>query len=353
MTQQFRFCGNSFRADTYMGCTFGCDYCFANNRKFSNKGNFDTIRLLDIEDIERQYNSINEPKITTNIFKALNQELLQHNVPIHLGGMSDPFQPCEFKFGNTMKFLKIFKDYPIVISTKTSYLPDEYFDIIDPKTKTFQISLFTDNDETLNKFEANTPTVEERINFIKLLKSKGYWVSVRIQPIINIDEAISLIKKLDEIVDYITVEHLKVSSSCPNKQRMEFFKKLGIDAGKYKLRHNYYKLPFMDIKNNIAKIKEVYKGNLGCGDNEMLTESTTCNCCGLDTMPIAFKNWIGYNYLNIAKTGHKEHWYPQSRINTGIIMTSTFKKHNPNDTIKVYVDEYCTDIYKLGCSGLF
>ena len=32
ITQQFRHCGNPFRLDAYKNCTFGCSYCFANNR---------------------------------------------------------------------------------------------------------------------------------------------------------------------------------------------------------------------------------------------------------------------------------------------------------------------------------
>ena len=30
---QFKFCGNPFRIDTYRNCDFGCKYCFANARQ--------------------------------------------------------------------------------------------------------------------------------------------------------------------------------------------------------------------------------------------------------------------------------------------------------------------------------
>lgn len=353
MTQQFRFCGNSFRADTYMGCTFGCSYCFVNCRNFSNNKDFTNIRLLDLNDVKNQYDSINKPKIESSIFKALNQEMLQHRVPIHLGGMSDPFQICEFEYENTYKFLEIFRDYPLIISTKTNHLPSKYFDILNPKNKVFQISLFTKNETTLRIFENNTPSAEQRINFIKELKNKGYWVGLRIQPLIHLNETIELIDYIKDYVDFITVEHLKIPLSQKYEDRMKFMSKLGIDAAEYKPRHGHLKKPYTLLLNDIKEIKKVYNGKLGVGDNEILTETTGLNCCGLDYMPDAFNNWIKYNYLTIAKTNSKEHWYPKSRINTGIVSTGKFLKHDKNDTIKVYVDEYCRDIYKLDERGLF
>ena len=45
-TSQFPMCGNAFRCDTYKGCSFGCEYCFANNRGSNHK--FDT-QIADVQ----------------------------------------------------------------------------------------------------------------------------------------------------------------------------------------------------------------------------------------------------------------------------------------------------------------
>jgi len=349
LTQQFRFCGNAFRADTYRGCSFKCRYCFSNIRMLDNsKGKNNQITKADFKTFTKAFNSIDYKTEEKGVFGKLNQELLTHRVPIHLGGLSDPFQPVEFEEKNTYNFLQLFKSYPVVISTKTSHLPNEYFNIIDPKFKTFQISLFTDNEETLRIFEPNTPTFKERIDFILELKKRGFWVSVRIQPIIYIDEAISLINKLKDIVDFITVEHLKIP---PTKEGKDLIKLIDMERLDYilKLRRSYLKLPFDKILKNIKSIKDIYNGNLGVGDNELLTETTSCNCCGLDCMPNEFNNWLKYNYLNIAKTGHKNHWIPKNGIKTGIIN----KLDNNIRDIKHYVDSYCLDVYKLNEVNLF
>jgi DNA repair photolyase len=349
LTQQFRFCGNPFRADTYRGCSFKCKYCFSNIRiSDGSKDKNSQITKSNFKIFKDGYDSIDYKTTPKGVFGKLNQELLTHRVPIHLGGLSDPFQPCEFKENNTLEFLKLFKDYPVIISTKTNYIPDDYFEFIDVKTKTFQISLFTDNEETLRTFEPNTPTAKQRIDFIKELKRRGYWVSVRIQPIIYIDEAISLINKLKNIVDYITVEHLKIP---PTKYGRELIKLIDMQKLGYilKLRRSYLKLPINEISKNIGQIKKIHNINLGVGDNELLTETTSCNCCGVDCMPKEFNNWMGYNYLNIAKSGHNNHWCPEQNIKTGIIN----KLDNNNRKIKHYVDKYCTEVYSLNERNLF
>ena len=308
LTQQFRFCGNAFRADTYQGCDFGCKYCFANYR-----GGIGVLRKNN-EKTSIPANLNVFKKYIQNSGNGLTQELVNNKIPIHLGGMSDPFQKLEFETETTYKFLKIFKEYPVSISTKTAHLPEKYYNVLNPKYHTFQISLFTDNEETIKKYELNTPTAKQRIDFIKELKNRGFWVSIRIQPLINIYEAISLLKKLDGFIDYATVEHIKVVKTGSSKLRYELFKLLGNDAAKLKIRRNYYKLPINEIKMNIKELKRHTSVKIGCGDNEAHELSDSNNCCGLDCMPEIFCNFLKYNSQYIRMTGDKSNWYPKSEL---------------------------------------
>jgi DNA repair photolyase len=201
LTQQFIMCGNSFRADTYSGCDFGCKYCFANNRGGGVKKSF---LLSDIGIIRSVFKNCNG--------KSLTSELIKNKVPLHLGGMADPFQERELEHGVTKEFLKLSSayKYPVNISTKTGKIPEDYFDILNPEIHTFQVSLIGTSNEYIRRFETNTPLPHERIELIKKLKSKGFWVSVRIQPLIKIDEAINVIRETENFVDYYTIEHLKL-----------------------------------------------------------------------------------------------------------------------------------------------
>jgi len=341
LTQQFRFCGNAFRADTYKGCDFGCKYCFANNRF-----NFKDRRIVpaDLSVFE---------KYISGKGTGLTQELINNKVPVHLGGMSDPFQSAEKTYKRTLEFLKLFKEYPVSISTKTSYLTDEYWEVLNPKFHTFQISLISDNEGTIRKFEKNTPTAKERIEFINELKRRGFWVSVRVQPIINVDEAVSLLKKLEGYIDYATIEHLKISKTGSGKLRKQIFSLIGIESARYVVRRNYYKYPTDIIKRNIEIIKNSTSVKIGCGDNEAHELSDSLNCCGLDCMPESFNNWLKYNSMYIQMTGDKSQFYPKSKIYNSNVPNNTYLRFNKNQSYKFYVDKYCEEVHKLNERNLF
>lgn len=189
LTQQFRHCGNPFRIDTYKGCNFGCKYCFATTRG----GNINKDwSVADIEQIKRIfYKALETDKESKNIVI----EMLRHKVPLHLGGMADPFQSREKEYKVTYKLLELTKqyNYPMMISTKTAHLDDEYFDVLDPNIHAFQISLMSMNEDFIRKFELNTPTPKERKAFVQLLKDKNFWVGIRIQPLIDVEEGKSVI----------------------------------------------------------------------------------------------------------------------------------------------------------------
>jgi len=336
ITSQFPMCGNCFRVDTYRGCGFGCMYCFANNRS----GNF-TVQnqVADVGLISKWFHEAINRNDTSNIKK----EMLNKYVPLHLGGMSDPFQQREFQHGATMKFLHISRkyNYPISISTKAAFLPDRYYEILDPKIHTFQISLMGLTDEYIRKFEFNTPSAKDRINFIRHLKNLGFWVSIRIQPLIDIDEACKLIVEVEDVVNYITIEHLKI----PMDNKVMFNKLISVLGEKnFRLIPKGREYEFEGrVKNeNIKRIKSMTDVACGCGDNDFHILSDSLNCCGVDLMPEAFKNWMKYNSMFIKMTGNKTEWYPKNNCN-GCFNSTCIK--NGFNNVKQYTDNYYHDLY--------
>ena len=342
LTSQFRMCGNPFRADTYRGCEFNCVYCFANNRtgkNFEGKNNF---QIGDIKTIQRIfYNAFESDKQ----FKDINIELLRNRVPIHLGGMSDPFQPIEYTEHITYEFIKINNkyNYPIIISTKTADIPPEYFEILNPAIHAFQISLIGYDDDYIREFEPNTPDAKQRIEFIKLLKSKSFWVSIRIQPLISIVQVIRLIEKTQNIVDYYTIEHLKLTKmniDIYNAMLPRLKKWIGNEVAYFAMggkNEIEYELPYEMKLNNIEKIKKITNIKIGCGDNSLHEKSDSLNCCGVDTMPIAFNNWLKYNSMYIAMTGKNDVWYPKCNCN-GVFNSGCIIDGFNN--VKQYTDKY-------------
>ena len=205
LTTQFRFCPNSFRVDMYKGCDFGCSYCFSNNKQVNNAQGFKIANIKTIENLF--YNAFETDKKDN-----LTIELLRHKVPLHCGGMSDPFQTREFEYHLTKRLIELSNkyNYPIQFCSKTASLPDDYLEIINPEIHAFQTSILGWSEEFVRKFEGRTPTAQDRLKFGEMLRNKGFWWSIRIQPLIDINEALLLIDNAKSIPSYYTIEHLKM-----------------------------------------------------------------------------------------------------------------------------------------------
>ena len=315
-TGQLKFCGNPLRVDMYKGCTFGCNYCFANSRLL--QGNFGADSKFDwanIETIENYFKKAYEDKDSKN----MEVEMIRNKVPLHCGGMSDPFQPREFQLHLTYKLIELSNKYqhPIMFSTKSADLPEEYFEILDPKLHAFQVSICGWDDDFIRKYETQTPTAKERVAFLKKLKDRGFWTALRIQPLIELEQAKKITKACCEenCVSYITVEHLKIPMDNP--LIMGLFKDVySIDKftiptnSKAGGRGTSFKSSVkIDNYKAICDIANSYGIKVGAGDNDIHFLSQSRCCCGIDTIPGGnFNNWVKYNltYFLTSKEEDKE-----------------------------------------------
>lgn len=337
ITNQFKFCGNPFRIDTYNNCTFGCEYCFVKGRSpVTVRGR--ESEFIDLNNFEKTLYRAFETDCKT---RGINMELLRHRVPFHLGGMSDPFQQREFTDKITYGLLTLLNkyEYPVMISTKCAKLPSEYWEILNPKAHAFQISLFSNNNDTIREFEKNTPTVEERISFMKELKNKGFWVGLRIQPLIHLEDALGVVEDTKGIVDYITVEHLKIPTNDSQlKKRLQPIKDMYPFYKPKKSRH--YEMVKEFKLRNVNKIKEIAICPVGCGDNDLHEYSESRCCCGIDTIGNEFNNYLKYNttYFLTGEYNKEDIWIPQSSVRS--ILNSDCRGNKELKLMSHYVDKY-------------
>lgn len=349
LTSQFRFCGNPFRLDFYKFCTFGCKYCFA--RHIGGQADFD-FAYAKFDIIENYFKRAFDSNEETKNYII---ELLRHKVPIHIGGLADPFQPIEFKLKLNYKMIELSNkyDYPLIFSTKTSQLPEEYYKILNPQLHAFQISLICADDEWIKKYEDNTPSATQRINFLKTLRSKGFWCSIRIQPLIDINKAVELCDIINGIASYVTVEHLKINTDNPIMK--ELFED---EIDKYK-RTSIMRNLELDIKEKIKNI-EIVKQHLdktpvGIGDNDLHYLSQSRCCCGVDTIGEKFDNWLKYNltyftteHLGDKKVIDEELWVP--KCNVANCVNGDLRIKNVS-SFKDYTDAYCGKFSHFMCDG--
>lgn len=343
LTSQFKFCPMAFRMDMYRGCDFGCRYCFANMNAFHEIGTgLSTWREADIDRVKKTFElalKTNKPSMSVIV------ELLRHRVPIHCGGMSDPFQSREFKLGLTKELIKISKEYnyPIVFSTKTASLPREYYDLLDPKIHAFQVSIMGWTPLYIRKWECSTATAQERCDFVRLLREDfGLWCSVRIQPIINKWEAVALMLALRDVPSYYSLEHLHViADSWAGQEAL-----LQHCKGSKSFVQNGGLTEFRtDVKQaNIKFLTQVanhFGVKVGAADNDLHYMSQSRCCCGTDTIGGEFDNYLKFNscYMSTGETDVSSLFVPKSNVRRHMNIGKGKPTVYVEDVVKQYIKD--------------
>lgn len=275
---QVVLCDLPIRFDTYKGCSHQCKYCFVQGKTdLSNIGKGETVKSL------RDFIEGKRTKET---------RWCDWDIPLHWGGMSDPFQPIEKKHRLSYECLKLFKEtqYPFVVSTKGKLIcDDEYLELIKDCNCVIQISLVCSE---YDRIELGAPTYAERLEMVRTL-AKYKRVNARIQPymIETHESTMNSIRQLAEAGAHgIIVEGMKF------RKRKDGLVKVGAD----------YCYPMDELGERFAEIKaEAHR--LGVkfysGENRLRSMGDHLCCCGIEGL----EGFRGNNYnLNNIINGHVE-----------------------------------------------
>ena len=281
VSSKFALCGLPIRVDTYKNCTFGCTYCFANCRvvqAFDKK-----LQLGNVEQVKRRLDRIfNKKKVDPGNFL---DTLIDEGITWHCGGMSDPFQPAENKYGITRQLIDVCNEYEISIlfSTKSDTV---YNANIRPELHSFQLSVT--NVENLKTIEPFVPDIEKRYAFYRELKDKGFKVGIRIQPFIPNVASMRIVEMFHD-ADQFTLEGLKlVPQNKEHKDHLletlnlsrDDFMQMGLLNLRPNVRLALYK-PFIDyfesngMPYSIADNDLHYIGNNFCCCGDRLVKKST------------------------------------------------------------------------------
>ena len=314
VSSKYAICGLPIRADTYKGCSHGCKYCFSNYRKIME---FDkTLQLGNLIQVNKQLDRI----LTKREIKQDNflDKLIANNITWHLGGMSDPFQPCEENYGITKQLIDISNQYNIHIVFVTKGF-STYDCAIKPDLHTFQMSI-TNIDDRYD-IEPNIKSLDERFRFFKQLKSQGFKIGIRIQPFIpgvSNEQIIDLFKD----ADYFTIEGLKLVPQ--NKEHKEYLlDSLNLSKDDFIQRGLLNIKPEKRIylyKDLITKLR-YYKIPFSLADNDLRYVSDGLCCCGdnivhksLDINPTAMIQKYNRNYT-LENVLHESKEYHDCKVN--------------------------------------
>lgn len=284
VSSKFAICGLPLRVDTYKNCSFGCIYCFSNNRKICefDKG----FQVANLKSLERRLERIFEQgRYDTSNFL---DNLIAQRITWHCGGMSDPFQPIERHYRITEQMVDICNRYgvSILFSTKSETV---YGANIRPDLHTFQLSV--SNVDNRRDIERNVPDIEKRYEFYRRLKAEGFRVGIRIQPFIPNISTLEIVKMFHD-ADNFTLEGIKLVPQNREHKEMVLqtigmeqsaFTQMGLLNLKPHIRLEMYK-PFVDyftahgIPFSLADndLHHIGTNHCCCGDR-LVTKSTTFN----------------------------------------------------------------------------
>ena len=253
---QVILCELPIRFDTYKGCSHGCEYCFV-------KKKVDIREVVPFEGVQALKNFV-EGKRT----KATNW--CDWDIPLHWGGVSDPFQPAERVHRRSLECLEYLAEtqYPFVVSTKGKLIAEpEYTSILSKCNAVVQVSMVCSKYDAI---EPGAPTFEERMSILEVLAKNSRRLIVRISPYsVGLhDEICELMPRYKNAgVFGIEIEGMKRSRKHPG------FVKVGGD----------WCFPVDVLRREFSHIKQSAKQeglSFFAGENRLrLMGDDTC-CCG-------------------------------------------------------------------------
>lgn len=252
-------CEVPIRFDTYSGCSHACAYCFVRKKSDISK-----IEAKRCESELRKF-------IEGHRIGATNW--CDWAIPLHWGGVSDPFQKLERNKRVSFGCLKIFAEtkYPFIVSTKGEVIADDdYLELLKQCNAVVQISMVSPRYDTL---ERGAPPYEKRMEMLGKIAPCCKRLIVRHQPFMPevLGDVIANLPRIkDKGVYGVIVEGLVSSVRRPGM--------IPVGPRRYAYTEEDLRKWFTVIKNECHKNGLVFF----CGEDRMRSLGDSTCCCGCD-----------------------------------------------------------------------
>ena len=266
-------CDVPIRYDTYEGCSHGCRYCFVQ-------------RKADLTDIKRG-ESAKALKDFINGKRTQVTKWCDWDIPLHWGGMSDPFQPCEKTMRCSYNALKVFADtkYPFIVSTKGKLITDpEYLELLKECNVVVQISAVCSK---YDKLERGCPPFLERVEMARTLAPLVPRVIIRMQPYMH-EVRKDVLNSLELVADAgvygVILEGMKFIKKKPGLIKV---------GGDYCYPKEVLQQDFEQIRDRAHELGLKFFA----GENRLRTMGDSLTCCGCDGLEGFRVNKYNLNHL--------------------------------------------------------
>lgn len=256
---QIVLCNLPIRFDTYVGCSHGCRYCFVQKKN----GQLEAVKKGD---------TVESLKAFVQGKRSGETAWCDWNIPIHWGGMSDPFQPVEKKYGYSLECLKYLAEtkYPFVVSTKGRLAASpEYLELLAECNCVVQISMVCSRYDQLEK---GAPSYEERLEMLRTISPRVKRTIVRIQPFMH-EVLQDVLKNLPRVkaagAHGVVVEGMKFAKAKPGLVRV---------GGDCVYPIELLRADFEQIKAEAHRCGLVFYS----GENRLRNMGDDMTCCGIE-----------------------------------------------------------------------
>ena len=298
-------CGFPLTFDQYNRCAYNCSYCFATQIKIShNVGGEDfrtrNIRAVNIEQIER----ILSGNPADNLWeREMYNGFIRYRIPFHWGGLTDPFDQYEQRYGVGLQILSLLKkyNYPTFICFKGDaiMLPEYRMIIQDATNFVFQVSASGLDDHMGRLIDKGAPPISRRLEVMRMLTDMGKRVYWRFRPFVlgwsdvRIDEMFELVNEACRgKCEAVSIEWMALSSIADANLKAlydDMSKHLGYDIQDYYRRtsrsiDSYRRCNPQVKERHFLKAWELarqYNMSYAVSDPHFKELNDSCNCCGV------------------------------------------------------------------------
>ncbi|MHC4213971.1 MAG: SPL family radical SAM protein [Planctomycetota bacterium] len=190
-------------ANLFSGCCHGCTYCFGPSTLWKKREVFHT-------QVEPKKNAFERLEKDAGKLKGDDREIL-------LSFVTDPYQPVEMERGLTRRAVEclIENNLRFTLLTKGGMRASRDFDLLAGYDNArFGSTIVFILQDYADRWEPNAPSIDDRILAIEDAHSKGIPTWVSLEPVIDPNQALELIRQLHPIVDHWKVGKL-------NKQKVD------------------------------------------------------------------------------------------------------------------------------------
>lgn len=244
-------------------------------------------------------------------------EMLAARIPIHFGGMSDPFMPLELKRRQTLELLHVLAQfkYPTLLSTKGVLAATEpYLSILRRPEFAVQFSITTASDEDSAIVDVGAPTTSERFAAAQTMVEAGAKVAIRHQPLIPTrpEDALFVIAAAARVgAKHYALEHLKLPVEQTWAHKAQLNAAAGADLYAYYQTRQATRIGrewILPPSARLATVIEIKRAanalglSFGAADNDLLHLSDGRVCCsGADLLGMG--EGYQFNFLSAVRKG--------------------------------------------------